>query len=357
MTELQMFDRNDPKWAHPGLEEEYYIDGRATVDKLLNPEKPLEKRLNSRNKTYTALEEGKGAFFAEHPEYAEQGETKDFYVPGCPEEPDHQVRVTVRMPKKRRKKMPTIFYIAGGAMLYGTPYMGPIEEYCYKYNCIVVSPWYRSSLDAQYPAAINDCHAAYQWMVEHAGELNVNPDKVVISGLSAGAYLSLSFAFRLKRYGYHPRGVVALDPIFEDNMEELSNHYVSDNWDSAQMHKVLTQYFGRADYAKLQLGPEALVDRATLQQCQGLCPVIIHTSESDAGRDPAITFMKKLYAVGVYAELHQWGGCCHATLNNSSPENEMHQRFQSIVDGNIQDLLKYDMRRAWLTEETTETEG
>jgi|GEM_PF-2843892 len=69
MSNEQLFDRNDPKWSHPGLAEEYYIDGRSTVDKLLNPEKPYEKRLNSRNKTYAALEEGKPAFFEENPQY------------------------------------------------------------------------------------------------------------------------------------------------------------------------------------------------------------------------------------------------------------------------------------------------
>lgn len=350
MADQKLFERNDPKWAHPGLLDEYYIDGRSTVDKLTNPEKPYEKRLNSRNKTYRILEEGKQAFFEEHPEYAEQGETKDFTVTGCPEEPHTEVRVTVRMPKKRRKKMATIFYIAGGAMLYGTPYMGPIEEYCYNYNCIVVAPWYRSSLDAPYPAAVNDCHAAYQWMTDHAEELHVNPDKVVITGMSAGAYLDLTFAFRLKRYGYKPRGVVSLDPIFDYKSEALSNHYISDNWDSTQMRKVMELYLG-VDGEYDDGKPEALVDYASVEDCKGLCPIVIHTTESDAGRDPAMTFMHKLYEAGTYAEIHQWGGTCHATLYNAPKENPISRRYQMIVDGNIQDFLKYDMRREWLNKE------
>ena len=271
-------------------------------------------------------------------------------MPGCPEEPDHEVRVTVRLPKKRRKKMPVIFYIAGGAMIYGTPYMGPIEEYSYNYNCIVVAPWYRSALDAPYPAAINDCHAAYQWMVEHAAEINVNPDKVVITGLSAGAYLDLAVAFRLKRYGYKPRGVVSLDPIFDDRTDTLSNKYVSDNWDSDQMRRMMELYLGK-DREYDDGKPEALPDHATVEDCKGLCPIVIHTTESDAGRDGTMIFMNKLYAAGVYAEVHQWGGTCHATLYNSSKENEVRQRYQNIVDGNIQDFLKYDMRREWLTSE------
>lgn len=345
-----MFERNDVRWAHPGLIDEYYIDGRKTVNKLTNPEKPYEKRLNSRNKTYTALEEGKPAFFEANPEMNEQGETVHFTIPGCPEEPDTEARVTIRRPKKRRKKMKTIFYIAGGAMLYGTPYMGPIEEYCYNYNCIVVAPWYRSSLDAPYPAAINDCHAAYKWMIENAAELNINPDKVIITGMSAGAYLDIAVAFRLKRYGYKPRGVVSLDPVFGFEGGELSNQYISDNWDSDQMRRVMKLYLGENgehDDKK----PECLPDYATVDDCKGLCPMIIHTTESDAGRDPAIKFAQKLYAAGVYTEIHQWGGTCHATLYNAPKDNPIRERYQVIVDGNIKDLLEYDMRREWLNEE------
>ncbi len=351
----RLLDRNDTKWAHPGFEEEYYIDGRKTVDKLTDPERPYEKRLKSRNKTHVALEEGKPAFFEENPDLAEQGETKDFTVPGCPEEPDHTVRVTVRLPKKRRRKMQTIFYIAGGAMLYGSPYMGPIEEYCRDYNCIVVSPWYRSALDAPFPAAINDCHAAYQWMIEHAEELNVNPDKVVLAGMSAGAYLALAFAFRLKRYGYKPRGVVSLDPIFSDDPAFLSNHYRSDNWDSDQMNKVMNLYLGEG-CDRSAVSPEALVDNATIEDCRGLAPIVIHTTESDAGRDPAMAFMSKLYQAGTYAEIHQWGGACHATLYNAPKDNPIRQRYQAVVDGNIRDFLRYDMRRSWLMEDETASE-
>lgn len=355
IVQENMLDRNDPKWSHPGLADEYYIDGRMTVDKFCDPDRPYEKKIKSRNKTYAALEEGKPAFFEEHPEYAEHGETLDFTVPGCPEEPDTEVRVTVRRPKKLKKKMPVIFYIAGGALIYGTPYLGPIEELSYKFNCIVVAPWYRSAIDAPYPAAINDCHAAYQWMMDNAADLHVNPEKVVINGLSAGAFLDLTFAFRLKRYGYRPRGVVSLDPIFDDRNDVLSNRYVSDNWDSRQMRQMMEFYLG-ADREHDDKTPECLPDYATAEDCYGLCPIIIHTSESDAGRDPAMQFMSKLYEAGTYAEIHQWGGTCHATLNNSTEDNEWHIRFNTIVDGNLKDLMKYDMRRDFLLEDDASEE-
>jgi acetyl esterase/lipase len=353
-------DRNDTRWAHPALEEFYYIDGRSTVNRLTNPEKTPEKRLESRNKMYRDIEAGRPLVFEYAPELDEHGETTTYTVPGCPEEPDAQVRVDVRAPKHRkRKKLPVIFYIAGGAFVLGTPWLGPIEEYSMNYNCVVVAPWYRTSVDARYPAAINDFHAAYQWMIENAEMLGIDSDKVVISGMSAGASLALSFVFRLKRYGYRPRGVVALDPAVTDDRSGYPSHrYHSDAWDGEQIHRTMMQYFGPDNYASSAVGPEGAANHALPKDCRGLCPVVIHSSESDADRDSLMAFMSKLYEAGVYAELHVWAGCCHATLYNAPKDNEIRERYQQIVDGNFKDFFRYDMRREWLddTDGTTTKE-
>lgn len=348
----RLTDRNDLRWAHPGLKEYYYIDGRKTVDKFTNPDKTLEQRREKRDKMYRDIESGRPAMFEACPELNEHGETTTHMVPGCPEEPDTQVKVDVRAPKvRKKKKLPVVFYIAGGAFLLGTPWLGPVEEYSMNYNCVVVAPWYRTGVDAPYPAAINDLHAAYKWMVENANELGINTDRVVITGMSAGAALSLSLAFRLKRYGYKPRGVVALDPICDERSNFLSHTYINDGLDSEQIHKFMTQYLGAENFGSNGLGPEALANHATVEDCKGLCPIVIHAAENDVDRDPATQFVSKLYAAGVYTEFHVWGGCCHATLFNAPKDEEIRERYQKLVDGNITDFFKYDMRREWLNEE------
>jgi acetyl esterase/lipase len=341
-------DRNDLRWAHPGLKDYYYVDGRHTVNKFTNPDKTLEERRAKRDKMYADI---CAAHEMTEQAFAEFGETKEYMIPGCPEEPDTQVKVEVRFPKKLRKKMPTIFYIAGGAFLLGTPWLGPIEEYSQVFNAVVVAPWYRTGLDARYPGAMNDLHAAYQWMVDNAEELHVNPDKVVITGLSSGAALSLSLGFRLKRYGYKPRGIVAVDPICDERGNYLSHTYVNDALDDEQVQRFMMQYLGPENFGSNALGPEAMCGRATVEDCRGLAPVVIHGAENDVDRDASDEFIHKLYAAGTYAEYHVWGGCCHATLFNSQKdpeENPFRERFEAVVNGNISDFLKYDMRREWL---------
>lgn len=351
MDNNKFLNRNDVRWSHPAFSEYYYINGRDSIKGLTDPNKPLEKRIASRDKACDALKAGKEALLIEHPEYAEQGETKDFYVPGCPEEPDTQAHVLVRFPKKRRKKSKVLFYIAGGAFLFGSPYFGPIEEYCYNLDCVVVSPWYRTGLDAPYPAAVNDIHAAYKWMVDNASELGINPDKVVLSGLSAGGFFSLAVAFRLKRYGYSPRGAVIMDPAMDERNMYLSNYMITDAFDAAQTRAFMTLYLGPENYVDPHIGPEAVPGRATVEDCKGLCPIIIHTVENDYPRDNCIALMNVLHEAGVYTESHIWGGAMHSTYYAMPEDVEQRQRYMMIFEGNIKDLWKYDMRRKWLWEE------
>lgn len=346
----RLIDRNDEKWAHPGIVDTYHIDGRASAAKLLDTDVPLEKRRAKRDKMYQALEDAKPAFFEAFPEIAEHGETKDYYIPGL-NEGDPEVRVTVRFPKKRRKKNKVLFYASFGAFLFGTPWMAPIEKCSYDLDCIVVSPWIRTSLDAPYPAALDDAHAAYKWMVENATELSVHPDKVVITGLSAGGALSLALAFRLKRFGLRPRGVVAMDPVIDDRPRFASSQYVNDACDWQQVSMMWSAYLGPENLCSNALGPEAVPGRATVEDCRGLCPIVIHVPESCNERDNAPEFLKPVREAGVYTELHQWGGCSHSSYFAAADDNPQKQRYMSIYYGNIKDLWQYDLRRSWLWEE------
>ncbi|MDO5106675.1 MAG: alpha/beta hydrolase fold domain-containing protein [Coriobacteriaceae bacterium] len=345
----RMIDMNDPKWAHPGFEDNYYINGRKTIEKFTNPETPLETRIAKRDKVYKQLEEAHPAILAMHPEWEEQGETKDYFIPGVAGD-DSQIHITVRFPKKRKKKNKTLFYIPGGGIVFGTPYLAPIEEYCYELDCIVVAPWYRSGLDAPYPAAIDDTFAAYKWMIENAAELGVHPDKVVLTGLSVGAMYDICLAFRLKENGFKPRGVVAMDPLFDDREMYLSQRYVNDAWDSDQARRVWNMYLGPENFANPGLGPEAMPGRATVEDCKGLCPMIVHTPGNDRELDPSRVFMDTVRAAGVYTEYHVWGGCIHSTYYALPADNEQRQRYMTVFFGNIKDLWEYDFRRSWLWE-------
>jgi acetyl esterase/lipase len=91
-----------------------------------------------------------------------------------------------------RKPGPTILYIHGGGWANGTK-----EQYVLWFlpylqlGMRVVSVQYRLSGVAAAPAAVQDCRCAFRWVVRNAARYGIDPDRIVISGGSAGGHLAL----------------------------------------------------------------------------------------------------------------------------------------------------------------------
>lgn len=345
------FDTTDPKWAHPANLGMWGVCTGSAMPH--NPTLTMEERAN----TAIAATKNLLAMFGKEP--SEDFEVQKYTIPGCPEEPDTETVVCVYRPKSlNKKKARCMFYCLGGALVIREPDMFPIEEISARHNCVMVVGLYRRSWEAQYPAAINDLHAAYKWMIENAEMLRINPDNVVLSGMSSGAHLATALAFRLKRYGYSPRGVVAILPQTDDREDDRLSHkiYTSD-WDAGTQRQALRQWLG-LNYGSTQTGPEALANHATIKDCIGYPPLFIHTAEFDPDKDNARDFYSKVTEAKSYAEFHCWGGTAHGGPaffggdGMGGEENELSHRINIILAGNIEDCFKYDLRRPWVVEES-----
>jgi len=89
-----------------------------------------------------------------------------------------------------------ILWMHGGGYAIGVPESsaGIITKFIAESGCVVVAPEYRLSLDAPYPAALEDCHDALLWMRQHAGALGIREDQLMVGGESAGGGLAVALA-------------------------------------------------------------------------------------------------------------------------------------------------------------------
>ncbi len=106
---------------------------------------------------------------------------------------ERQHKLDVYRPKRQKGVLPALLYIHGGGFgllskethwMFGAGFA--------RQGYVVFSIDYTLSGTAPFPAAVKDSFAAYQWVTERAHHYDADPTRMVISGESAGANLSLS---------------------------------------------------------------------------------------------------------------------------------------------------------------------
>jgi len=139
--------------------------------------------------------EGKGAF--PKPVYSDRATTRT--IPG----PGGEINLRIIAPENPKG---ALLYIHGGGWTLGAldaqdPLLEVIADNA---DLACVSVGYRLAPEHPYPAAPDDCEAAALWFVENA-QKEFGTDRLLISGPSAGAHLSLVTMLRLRdRHGMTP---------------------------------------------------------------------------------------------------------------------------------------------------------
>ncbi|MEL7266216.1 MAG: alpha/beta hydrolase, partial [Planctomycetota bacterium] len=78
----------------------------------------------------------------------------------------------------------------------------------------VIAVEYGLAPENAFPGPIDDCHTASTWVMDHAGDLGIDPEKIYLGGDSAGGYLAIMTSIRMRdAAGKIPAGQILLYPI------------------------------------------------------------------------------------------------------------------------------------------------
>lgn len=98
-------------------------------------------------------------------------------------------------------EVPAAFvYFHGGGMLLGTP--DTEDVVCSTWadllgaDVVVLSVCYRHAPETEFPAQAEDAWDAFEWVLDHAGPLGVDPERVVVGGISSGGNLAARVCLR-----------------------------------------------------------------------------------------------------------------------------------------------------------------
>ncbi|MFC8277519.1 alpha/beta hydrolase [Streptomyces sp. NPDC057271] len=239
-------------------------------------------------------------------------EVEELRVPGAPGGPD--VTLVSARPAGITRPLPLLYYMHGGGMIMGNApsvLPGVLDAWAVTLELAVISVEYRLAPHAPYPGPVEDCYAGFVWAAEHAAELGVDPDRVLVGGKSAGGGLAAALALLNRdRGGPRPIGQLLLCPMLDDRGDTFSSHQMAgvDTWDrtsnTTAWQALLGDLYGASD-----VPPYAAPARAT--DLSGLPPAYIDVGSTETFRDEAVAYADAIWRAGGQAELHVWPGAFH----------------------------------------------
>lgn len=230
------------------------------------------------------------------------------------ERPDGSaLRICVYQPHMRGENVPALLWIHGGGLSMGCPEQeeGIIRQFVDAEGCVVVSPDYRRSVEAPYPAALDDCYLALRYLRAHAAEYGARPDQLFVAGGSAGGGLTAALTLYARDQG---EIAVAFQmpwyPMIDDRMITPSSQDNDDPvWSSGSNRAAWECYLGSrcgGDDVPIYAAP------ARAQDLSGLPPTLTFCGSLEAFRDETVAYVRRLEAAGVPVQFRMFDGCYHA---------------------------------------------
>ena len=238
-------------------------------------------------------------------------------------------------------KTPVIYFIHGGGYHFGNTAMdeSKIQGVADGNNVTVVSPDYTLSLNPsyKYPVELEEVYAGLLYVYQHADDLNVDKDNIVIEGESAGGGLTARLGLYNRDKGEVPlKGQVLIYPMLDcrtGGEEDIYKNEYAGEFIWTKENNV----FG---WGKLLAGQEKkLADEemiyfspalATAEQLKGLPETFMIVGSLDLFCGEDMDYARKLMEAGVFTELYVEPGVPHAyEYLEGTPQTE---RFYELRD-------------------------
>ncbi|HXP77935.1 MAG TPA: alpha/beta hydrolase [Stellaceae bacterium] len=164
---------------------------------------------------------------------------------------------------------------------------------------------YRLAPEHPFPAALDDCVAAYRWLVRSVG---VAPANIVLAGDSAGGNFMVATMLRLRSAGETlPAAAVGLSAQFDMSLsgESVTSRAHRDPMISPEsIRNCAAAYIGAADPRDPLVSP-------LFADLRGLPPLLLQVGSEEMLRDDNFRMTAKAKEAGVEAAFEEWPDMVH----------------------------------------------
>ncbi|WP_083511884.1 alpha/beta hydrolase [Alicyclobacillus acidiphilus] len=246
-----------------------------------------------------------------------------------------RLRICIYKPLEPKPDVPGVLWIHGGGYAMGTPEMSAAtyKRLIAQSNCIIIAPDYRLSIEAPYPAALEDCYDALLWMKGHAKELGIRDDQLMVGGESAGGGLTAALTLYARDRGeVNIAFQMPLYPMIDDRM--ITESSVDNNapiWNS-NLNKWAWKLYLRDLHGE---DVPAYAAPARAADFTNLPPTVTFVGDLEPFRDETIQYVARLRQVGVPVDFEMYKGCYHG-FDIISPKAEVSQKATSFFLSSFQ---------------------
>jgi acetyl esterase/lipase len=222
-----------------------------------------------------------------------------------------------------------LLYLHGGGFVSGSGgfYLTLAAHLSAAAKCAVLLPDYRLAPEHRFPAGLEDCISAYQWMVANGPSGPAPSRATFIAGDSAGGNLTLATVLALRdRRMSLPAGAIALSPTTDLTLASASLRTVDDPILSARTMPVFRDhYLGKSD-------PRNPLASPVFADYHGVPPLLIQVGEHEMLRDDSVRVAKKARSDGISVKLELWAGMFHVFQSHEPLLPEAREAIDHIAE-------------------------